>query len=45
MTDEADGFVVLAELYVALFMEGNNQRLSPWGRPVSCSPDPVIDLR
>ena len=43
LTDEADSFVVLAELQVALFRECNNQRLSPWGRPFSCSPDPVID--
>ena len=41
MTDEADSSVVLAELQVALFRECNNQRLSPWGRPFSCSPDPV----
>ena len=45
MTDEADSSVVLAELYVALFRECNNQRLSPWGRPFSFSPDPVTDLR
>ena len=45
MTDEADSSVVLAELQVALFSECNNQRLSPWGRPFSCSPDPVTDLR
>ena len=44
MTDEADSSVVLAELHVALFKECNNQRLSPWGRPFSCSPDPVTDL-
>ena len=44
MTDEADSSVVLAELQVALFRECNNQRLSPWGRAVSCSPDPVTDL-
>ena len=44
MTDEADSSVVLAELQVALFRECNNQRLSPWGRPFSCSPDPVTDL-
>ena len=43
-TDEADSSVVLAELQVALFRECNNQRLSPWGRPFSCSPDPVTDL-
>ena len=36
--------IVLAELQVALFRECNNQRLSPWGRPFSCSPDPVTDL-
>ena len=41
MTDEADSSVVLAELQVALLRECNNQRLSPWGRPFSCSPDPV----
>ena len=34
MTDDADSSVVLAELQVALFRECNNQRLSPWGRPV-----------
>ena len=42
-TDEADSSVVLAELQVALFRECNNQRLSPWGRTFSCSPDPVAD--
>ena len=31
MTDEADSSVVLAELQVALFVECNNQPLSPWG--------------
>ena len=41
MTDEADSSVVLAELQVALFRECNNQRLSPLGRPFSCSHDPV----
>ena len=44
MTDEADSSVGLAELQVALFREFNNQRLSPWGRPFSCSPDSVTDL-
>ena len=44
MTDEADSSVVLAELQVALFRECNNQRLSPWGRPFSCSLDSVTDL-
>ena len=44
MTDEADSSVVLAELQVALFRECNNQQLSPWGRPFSCSPNPVTDL-
>ena len=44
MTDEADSSVVLAELQVALFRECNNQRLSPWGRPFSCSSDSVTDL-
>ena len=44
MTDEIDNSVVLAELQVALFRECNNQRLSPWRRPFSCSPDPVTDL-
>ena len=43
-TDEADGSVVLAELQVTLFRECNNQRLSPWGRPFSFSPDPATDL-
>ena len=42
MTDEADSSVVLAELQVAPFRECNNQRLSPWGRPFSCPPDPVF---
>ena len=44
MTDEADSSIVLAELQVALIRECNNQRLSPWSRPFSCSPDPVTDL-
>ena len=44
MTDEADSSIVLAELQVALFGECSNQRLSPWGRPFSCSLDPVTDL-
>ena len=44
MTDKADSFVVLAELQVAIFRECNDQRLSPWGRPFSCSQDPVTDL-
>ena len=44
MTDEADISVVLAELQVALFRECDNQRLSPWGRPFSCSPDPITNL-
>ena len=44
MTDKAASSLVLAELQVALFMECNNQRLSPWGRPFSCSPDSVTDL-
>ena len=44
MTDEADSSVVLAELQVALFRECNNQRLSPWGRPFSCSPVPITNL-
>ena len=44
MTDEADSSVVLAELQVVLFRESNNLRLSPWGRPFSCSPGPVTDL-
>ena len=42
--DEADSYVVLAELQVALFRECNNQRLSPWGGSFSCSTDPVILL-
>ena len=44
MTFEADGSVVLTELQVALFRECNNQRLSPWGGPLSCSPDPITGL-
>ena len=44
MTDAADSSVVLAELQVALFRECNNQRMSPWGRPFSCSLDSVTDL-
>ena len=44
ITDEADSPVVLAELQGALFRECYKQRLSPWGRPVSCSPDLVTDL-
>ena len=46
MTDEADSSAYLAELQVALFRKCNNQRLSSstWGRPFSCSPDPVTDL-
>ena len=39
MTDEADRSVVQAELQVALLRKCNNQRLSPWGMPFSCSPD------
>ena len=44
MTDEADSSVDLAELQIAFFMERNNQRLNPWGRPFSCSPDPITNL-
>ena len=44
MTDEAYSSVVLAELQVAVYRECNNQRLSPYGRSFSCSPDPVADL-
>ena len=44
MTGEADSSVVLSELQVAISGECNNQRLSPWGRPFSCSPDPITDL-
>ena len=44
MIDEADSSVVLAELQVALFRECNNQRLSPWGRPFSCSPGPITRI-
>ena len=44
MTDEANGSVILAELYVAFFRESNNQRLSPWGWPLSCFPDLITDL-
>ena len=45
MTGEADSSVALSELYVALFRECNNQRLSLLGRPFFCSPDLVTDLR
>ena len=45
MTDEADSSIVLAELQVALFRECYNQPLSLRGRPFSCSPDFVTDLR
>ena len=41
MTDDVDSSVVLAGLQVALFGECNNQPLGPWGRPFSCSPDPL----
>ena len=44
MTDEADSSVGLSELQFALFRECSNQRMSPWGRPFSCSPDLVTDL-
>ena len=43
MTDQADSSVFLTELHIALSRAFNNQRLSPWGRPFSCSPDPVKD--
>ena len=42
--DEADSSVVLAELQVAIFKQCDNQRLSPWGKSFSCSPDPVTDF-
>ena len=46
MTDEADSSVVLAKLKtVALFKECNNQRLSSWGKPFSCSPDLIANRR
>ena len=39
-TEEADGSVVLVELYVACFRECNNhQRLTPQGWPFSRSPN------
>ena len=41
MTDEADRSDRATS---CLFSECNNQRLSPWGMPISCSPDPVTDL-
>ena len=44
ITVEVYSSVVLAKLQVALLRECKNQRLSPWDRPFSCSPDPVIDL-
>ena len=43
MTDGADSSLVLAELQI-FFRECNNQRLSLWGKPFSCSPHPVTDL-
>ena len=39
MTDEANSSIVLAELQIALSRECITQRLSPWSRPFSCSPD------
>ena len=36
---EADSSVVLEELKVTLFRECNNQWLSLWDRPFSCSLD------
>ena len=44
MTDGTDSSVVLAEVQNTHFRECKNQRLSPWGRPFSCSPDPVTYL-
>ena len=44
MTNEADSSVGMAELQVALFRECNDHRLCPWGKPFSCSPDPITDL-
>ena len=44
MTDEAESSVVLADCKMPFFRECKNQRLSPWGRPFSCSPDSVTDL-
>ena len=44
MTDEAGSSVVLVKMQVALITECNNRRMSAWGRPFSCSPDPVTDL-
>ena len=41
LTDESDNSGRAAN---CPFRECNNQRLSPWGRPFSCSPDPVTDL-
>ena len=44
VSDEADGSVVLADVVSCPFRQCNNQRLSPLGRPFSCSPDLIIDL-
>ena len=44
MTDDADTPVVLSELQISPFRKCYNQRLRQWGRPFSCSPDPVTDL-
>ena len=40
LTDEADSSVVLAGLQGVLLRDGDNHRLSEWGRPLSRSPDP-----
>ena len=39
MTEETNSSVVLAELQIAVFRKCNNQRLGPWVRSFSCSPD------
>ena len=44
VTDEADGSVVLRALSCSFFWECNDQRLSPWGRQFSCSPDLITVL-
>ena len=45
MTDEADSSVVWQSCKLLFFRECNNQRLSPWRRPLFSSPDHVTNLR
>ena len=43
MADEADSFVVLAQLQVAFLWECDNLGLSPCGRQFCCLPNLVTD--